>query len=216
VRAALPCLLTLLASACAAPDRHALPEGSGAGLLYRDADPPPGAEICAAPQWQQGQRFTLVAGGWARAEFVVAATGPAGHELAESSGLRQFFTSDFAIAGQEVAGAPASAVTNDPPDPILDFPLWPGKRWSAEFARRSAGADAALLARADYLCETWETLRVPAGEMRALRILRRLRRADDPAGEEQVALYWWAPEAGFFARKLEDGVLLELEEARRP
>ncbi len=212
----LACFCLVLAPCCAASDRFALPEGAGAGFLTRDMTPPPGAEVCEAPQWVPGQRFTLVAGSWARAEFVVSSVGPEGAALQERGGLLQRFTPSFAIASQMAPDQPETAMANDPPDPILDFPLWAGKRWSAEYALRIAGEPEALLGRASYACEAWDLVPTPAGEQRALRIVRRLARAGEENGREQVSVYWWSPTAGFFARKLEDGVLLELEEARRP
>lgn len=204
------------ALACAAPDRTALPEGAGAGTLTRDAVPPPGAELVTAPEWRPGESFIMAAGRWARAEFTVVEKSPAGWVLDETGGLRQFFTPEFAIAGQEFPGAPHTALRNEPADPVLDFPLWAGKTWSAEIALRVAGEPEVLLGRVSYACEGWDLLRLPAGELRALRIVRRLTRADEPNGEEQVSLYWWSPDAGFFARKMENGVLLDLEAARRP
>lgn len=195
-------------ASCATPDHGAAAADSAArGLLHADAAPPPDARTFPAPHWTVGDRFVYRSGGRLRVDFRVAEAGPDRLVLEEAGGLRQIYSMDFAALGEEAPGQPARL--REPGDPQLHFPLWAGKRWTAEL--EAAGQRLQV----DYHCEALETLRTPAGELSALRIWRRARLAEAENPYEHVTLLWYAPAIGFWAQKLEDGALLTLEEAHR-
>jgi hypothetical protein len=89
-----------------------------------------------------------------------------------------------------------------PADSRFAWPLWVGKRWVSHFVRKVPGAGLPVLAT--YQCDARERITVPAGTFDCWRIWRRAR----PATEGKFLVGW-------VVRRLDDGVLLELEEFHR-
>ena len=208
-------VLALLASAGACSSPATLPEGEGAGLVRWDRRPPEGAWLVERPQWTVGDRLVYRAGDWLSLDLRVIEVGPEGMVLEEAGGTLQTLTPDLGALRDEVPGDPEQTRVNEPADASYHFPLWPGKRWAVEFVRKAPGEKQGLPLLVEYHCDREERVTVPAGEFRTLRIWRRARLSNDPESRERVSLLWYAPEIGFFVRRLNDGVLLELEEAHR-
>ncbi len=205
---------SLFLAACATP--AALPPGSGAGLVSWDREAPTAAESFPAPHWMVGDRFVYEKGGIARLAYRVQSADPKqGYTLREEkSGLLLHLTPELAEVGQEMPGEPETRRRIDPYDAIFSFPLWVGKRWSCEFlSKRPDQPPLPLLV--NYSCDALETITVPAGSFRCLRIWRRARVAAEGNYKERVSLIWYAPEVGWIVRRLDDSLLLELQEAHR-
>lgn len=194
-------------SACASPNRETDAALAARGLLHVDAAPPPGTAVYEQPHWSVGDRFVYRSGGRLRVDFRVVEAGPERLVLEEAGGLRQIYSPQLAALGEEAPGQPPRL--REPADPQLHFPLWVGKRWTAELASGEQRI------QVDYCCDALEQVHTPAGEVSALRIWRRARLADAANPFENVTLLWYAPAIGFWAQKLEDGALLKLEEAHR-
>lgn len=192
-----------------------LAEGSGRGLLAWDREPPPGTETYPRPVLRPGDRFLFRRGGDYRLAWSVAEAGAEGYVLEEEeTGLRHLLDPDLGDLGEERPGDPDATTRLDPADHAFHWPLWVGKRWRCHFLWKEPGRPALPLL-ADYYCDAMETVRVPAGTFQALRIWRRTRVAMRGDFVERVTLTWYAPEVGYIVRRLDDGILLELQEVHR-
>jgi hypothetical protein len=200
-----------LAACSAVPE---LPAERGRGVIAFDRSAPAGAEQFERPTWHRGDRFAFRHGGATRLEYVVAQQDDDGYVVTSSSGQQLRFTADLGEAGEQRQGDPASQPVRDPADQVLHWPLWVGKRWSCQFAWKTPGQPAVPL-RADYHCDAAEIISVPAGALRCLRIWRQV--AIDAEGDygRRTSLLWYSPEAGLIVRRLDNGMLLELEELHR-
>ena len=206
----LPALLAL--AACAAPS---LPEGSGRGLLSHDRRAPDGVVSHPLPRWQVGDRFVYRRGELLRLPFRVTDAGDDGYVIEhEESGHRQWLTAELGQVGERQGGVEAWSRRDDPADVQLHWPLWEGKRWACHLLRKAPGAPALPLI-IDYRCEGTETIEVPAGTFECLRIWRRARVAAEGNYLVQTALLWYSPQVGWFARRLENSVMVELEDYQR-
>ncbi len=210
-----PAALAVVAALLAACASHALPEGSGRGILSFDGEPPAGAEVVERPEWSAGDRFVYRRGGAMRLSYRVAERTDAGYVLEiEDTPVRTALTLDLAQSSMEIPGDPRAQRRDDPPEPLLHWPLWVGKHWSCHLLHKEAGQDAVPLEIA-FHCDAEETVTVPAGTFACLRIWRRAKVAAEGRFLEQTSLLWYAPEVGNFARRLENGLLLELVEHER-
>lgn len=206
-------LLALL-GACATPTE--LPEGSGRGLVSYDRMPPPGVEVFDQPAWTPGDRFVFRLGEDVRIAFRVDEVAPDGITLLEEeSGLRHRLDPQLGDRGQDLPGRPEATVVFDPADSTFSFPLWVGKRWSCHYLSKHAGASEPVPLLVSYHCDAIEEVTVPAGTFRCLRIWRRARVAAKGDYRELCSLFWYAPEAGFVARRLNGNELLELQFVHR-
>jgi hypothetical protein len=82
---------------------------------------------------------------------------------------------------------------------VMPFPLEPGKRWSQTVQRRDTATGDLRDVHVDGRVIGWETVRVPAGEFRALRVERRMRLGDwdQFRGETwRAETEWFVPEVG--------------------
>lgn len=191
----------------------ALPPGQG--LVTVDRDPPSGAELFEAPSWKVGDRFVYLKGGVSRLSFRVESTEAGVHRLVdEQAGLVTLVGEDLSERGQEKPDAPELTVAYDPADFQITWPLWVGKRWSCHLVRRADGQeDVPLLV--SYECDGIDTVKVPAGTFRCLRIWRRARPARQGNYLERISVEWYAPEVGAFVRRLNDSMLVEAVEIDR-
>jgi hypothetical protein len=128
--------------------------------------------------------------------------------------MNNTFTRDLWEVGQEKADAPEATRVQSPPHPILTWPLWEGKRWSCHLVTKAPGRPAVPL-NVSFHCDRLETIDVPAGKFRALRIWRTARVAAEGDHFARTSLLWYAPEVGFLVRRLDDGLLTDLEEFHR-
>lgn len=98
----------------------------------------------------------------------------------------------------------ASGTLNDraqgalqPPLEVMPFPLEPGKRWSQTVKRQDPVTGEMRDVHIDGRVVGWETVRVPAGEFRALKVERRMRLGDwdQFRGETwRAETEWYVPE----------------------
>jgi hypothetical protein len=206
-------LWALLLCACAAAQRPHLP--AGAGLVSFDREAPASAERFERPSWRVGDRFVWRQGESLRLAERVASADESGYELIdELDGARTRFNLDLAELGwTPAAGSEAESRELDPYDAVLSWPMWVGKRWVSQFTRRAQSGDVPILAT--YVCDLLEEVQVPAGSFLALRIWRRTRPASPGTFVERTTLLWYAPAAGCFVRRLDDGLLTELCEFQR-
>jgi hypothetical protein len=162
-----------------------------------------------------GDRFVYEKGGISRLAFRLESTSDGVHRLVdEQIGLVTLVGVDLSDHGQEKPGAPELTISEDPADFAVTWPLWVGKRWSCHFVRRQAGAeDVPLLVT--YECDGIDTVKVPAGTFRCLRIWRRARPASSGNYVDRISIAWYAPEVGAFVRRLNEGLLIEAVEIDR-
>jgi hypothetical protein len=88
----------------------------------------------------------------------------------------------------------------------IDFPLYVGKKWTMEYTLlRPNGNASDITERRDVTVEGWETITVPAGEFRTLRIvhegLRMLHVSDGIFGSPTREVYWYAPELKLYVKR---------------
>jgi hypothetical protein len=187
----------------------------GRGLVTSAQTPPPDAEIFEAPTWKVGDRFVFQKGGLARLAFRVESTEKGVHRLVdEQSGLVELVGEDLSDRGQEKIDAPELTISYDPADFSFSWPLWVGKRWTCHFVRRAHNQpDLPLVVT--YECDGIESVTVPAGTFRCLRVWRRARLAAQGRYVDRISLAWYAPEPGIVVRRLADSMLIEAEEIDR-
>jgi hypothetical protein len=189
------------------------PLPAGRGLVAVDTEPPDGATRFGAPRWSEGDRFVYRRAGLVEIPVRVELA-ESGYELVnEVTGQRTVLSPTFGERGERAAAGELST-TMDPEDASLSWPLWVGKRWGSEFTRRASRVDDLPLV-ASYLCDAEETVQVPAGTFRALRIWRRARLAAPGRFPEHVSIAWYAPEIGAVVRRITEGVETVLVEASR-
>lgn len=99
--------------------------------------------------------------------------------------------------------ADGSSVTYEPALRVLPFPLRPGTRFSQQLtARESDGSPPRRVVVTGYVAG-WETVTVPAGQFRALRVVRDSFLGDYAFHRTQTILKetdWYSPEAGAIVR----------------
>jgi len=103
--------------------------------------------------------------------------------------------------------ADGTSVSFEPPMRMLPFPLRPGERFRQVLvARESDGSPPRRVIVSGYV-GGWETVKVPAGEFRALRVVR-----DSFLGDQRFyrtettrkEVDWYAPSIGVVVRSVED------------
>lgn len=204
-------LLLLLLSACASGPAP-LPEGEGKGIVAFDPTPPAGAELFQRPTWHVGDRFTLLRGGRQKLEQRVVAVTGTGYEIEDQTGARMYRDLDLANLGETAKAGEAMVHQLAPRDARYVWPLWVGKSWKCQFVDKTA--EAALPFEVGYLVEGIDTIQVPAGTFRCLRIRRTSRRATEDGADyyEGTMILWYAPELGIEARQVISGLSIDLLE----
>ena len=185
----------------------------GRGLVTFDREPPSGAEVLARPEWREGDRLVYRKGHVVRLPFRVERDGDGWKLVQEESGLAQRLDADLGDLGQQDQDG-GGLLRIDPVDSRYSWPLWVGKRWTCQFVRRAAGQPDLPL-QAAYEVQGEETVQVPAGTFRCLRIWRTVRLTVEGNYIDRAAIVWYSPEVGYFVRSLDDGIVTELEEAHR-
>ena len=132
----------------------------------------------------------------------------------EERGIALALDEDLGELGELEPSGENYRVRFDPVDARFSWPLWSGKRWSSDFVRRTEGGDEVPLV-VEYRCDGIETIEVPAGRLRCLRIWRTVTVAAEGDFVERAALLWYSPEAGYIARRLENSLLVELVDFQR-
>ena len=201
---------SLLLGACASVPDLPQADTDGIGLTASDEQAPVGVEVWHRPQWRVGDRFTLVRGQLLRGDFEVVQAEGGVYTIDVGNGrlLRRDF--DLGNLGEwsQADDQPLRVMT--PVDVRYHWPLWVGKRWQCEFIDRVSGGEA-LRMSASYHVEAMDSVQVPAGEFRALRIVRTLRLlAKDGDFLTRTQMAWFAPDAGLEVRQLLGDTLVEL------
>jgi len=212
-------ILTL--SACSAT-KHAIP--SGKGLLSADKTPPEGAKTWKNPKWSKGDRFEFSRGSRIPLHYRVLKAGDKerillleGQEPAGNATVLVFgpdLSERGVWAWSESKGKGAAEKRYLPSDKVFHWPLWVGKSWVCQFVE--ASKDGLQPIRALYRCEGRERVQTRAGNFDCLRI-RRIARLEIPGRIylDKVSLLWYAPQVGWWVRKLEDGIETELTAFQR-
>lgn len=201
-----------LVTACAgvAP----FPEGEGEGLVTVDRAVPASTSVAARPEWAVGDRFEYLRGGEQHTTWRVESAGPEGYKLVqEMTGVVTLLDQDLGVLGEDVPDDPVQARRRSPVDNEYAWPLWVGKRWTTNYLRKVPGA--ALPVQAEYECDAIETISVPAGTFECYRIWRKARPLVPGKYYESANVLWYAPEVGYFVRKLENSVVTELQDVHR-
>ena len=191
-----------------------LPEGEGEGLVGADRAAPADGNVGERPAWSVGDWFRYRHGGVNHMSWRVTRADDAGYTLTqEATGAQTLLDPDFGIIGEDVPDEPESTRRRAPVDNGWTWPLWVGKRWSTHYLRKAPGA--ALPVRADYVCDARESVTVPAGTFDCFRVWRTARPLVEGRFLEAVQVAWWAPDVGYFVKRLDESVLLELEAFHR-
>ena len=205
--------LALLVAACSAPpEMPEMPAGPelSAGLEHVDATPPVGAQTWSRPVWRVGDRFTLVRGDQLRGTFEVVGADGDGYRIDVGDGRVLRRDLDLGNLGNWSADSDEPVRVMTPVDVRYHWPLWVGKRWTCRFVDRMSGGKA-LPMTASYVVESLDTVSVPAGTYRALRIVRRLQlSAEQQSYLTRTQMIWYAPEEGLEVRQLLGDTLVEL------
>lgn len=213
MRASAPLLLLFLA-ACAGTAPTTDGE-QGRGLIAFDPQPPAGAEVFQRPQWRVGDQFTLLRGGRQKLQQKVVAAGEQGYELEDQNGARLFRDPDFGMLGQASAAGVEPEHRLAPRDVRYHWPLWVGKSWKCEYVETTDGQSMPFAV--GYVVEGEDTLQVPAGTFRCLRIRRTSARATADAEQyfEGTMLIWYAADPGIEVRQVISGLAIDLVEWTR-
>ncbi|HEX5050475.1 MAG TPA: hypothetical protein VFZ65_01765 [Planctomycetota bacterium] len=196
--------------ACQGAPESPMPDGGGKGLTGADAEPPAGATTWARPEWHVGDRFVLVRGEVAKAEFAVIAVDADTYTLRGPGNLRSRRDLDLGYLGDWEAERDEPVHLLSPVDVRFHWPLWVGKRWSCEFVDRVRGRPA-MPTQATYLVEALDTVTVPAGTFEALRIVRTLRlQSPDERFLTRTQIIWYAPSIGTEVRQVIADTAVEL------
>lgn len=167
------------------------------------------------PHWQRGDRFTYRRGGKLRMELLVADKQADGYVLQEvGSGMRFGMGLDLSRRSETVPGSASQDRQFAPSDQVLTWPLWVGKQWSCEYLLKTLAGDAIPIL-ANYECDARETITVPAGSFDSYRIVRNSRPVSAGNYLDKTAVLWYSAEVGYFVRRIEDGVITELESFQR-
>jgi hypothetical protein len=202
--------LVLVATILCACQSTALPPGEGAGLVSIDQTPPSGVEVFQRPSLQEGDRFLFRRAGVLPLELHVVEATDAGYRLRDkSSGTVTVLDRDLGEGSVE-SDEKALQRVQSPADPVFSWPLWVGKKWVAEYLIKVPGGEP-LPVQSRYHCDAIETLSTPLGELRCVRIWRRIGVTGTSRFMEKAGIIWYSPDLGFYVRRLENGYLLELE-----
>ncbi len=201
--------------ACGTSGSAELVTTQGRGVIAVDSEPPAGAKTFDRPTWRTGDRFVFRRGGRVRLAFRVAASNSDEIVLAEeNTGVINRFDADIGMRSQELEGEQAMQRILAPADSQLSWPLWVGKRWTCHYVRNAPGQRPLPLVAA-YEADALETVVVPAGTFETIRIWRRARPAIEGDYVEDWEVAWYAPDVGYFVKRLERGVMTVLEEYAR-
>lgn len=210
-------LLLLSVSPSACKGAPAMPPGEGRGLVAFDAEPPAGAELFQRPTWRVGDRQALLRGGQMRLQLTVTRADAGGYvQQDEASGMRLVRDLDLG----NVADLPPAKDGDQPlrlvapRDVRFHWPLWVGKRWRCNFVDKTVEGTAIPL-EVSYEVEGIDTVRVPAGTFRCLRLMRVARVDKEGRWLEKSSSIWYAPEAGVEVRQLVEGTMIEMVEWTR-
>ena len=200
--------LLLLGGCAVAPQ---IPEGEGQGLVNHSREAAKGVETFGRPTFLEGDRFIYERAGAIEISMRVVQATAKGYRLRNE--LSQVVTTYDLDLGLMSEGVGAEGETPlrvlAPVDARYCWPLWEGKEWTCDYVdKRPGGPVVPLLVR--YHCDAIETIRVPAGEFRCLRIWRRSKPVRQGNFTEWCTVYWYAPKVGFVVRELDGGHELQL------
>jgi hypothetical protein len=199
--------LGLVLAACAATPAD-LP--AGAGLLAADLEAPSGAAVFQRPDRRTGDWFDYRRGGLLRLRYLVQQTQDELQLMDPDSGRVLVFDQELAQLGERSPAGQGWSTQLDPLDPGYSWPLWVGKRWSGSFTRRGAdGIQVPMLVH--YECDALEQVQTPAGTFLALRIWRRASPRLEGDYIDRATISWYAPEVGHLVRRVDNGIVTELE-----
>lgn len=202
-----------LTGGCSSTKASTLP--SGRGLVSYDRTAPAGAERFPRPDWKEGDLFEYRRGERVRMRLRVERHADGGLLLVDEERRTALaLDEDLGELGELAEDRETYRVRFDPIDACFSWPLWSGKRWATHFVRRTeAGEEIPFLV--EYRCDGIETIEVPAGRLRCLRIWRTVSIAAEGDFVERAALLWYSPEVGYLARRLENSLVVDLVDYQR-
>ena len=209
----------LLAVSCQSPAEEPEELLVGDGVL-QVSEPVAEADQCPAPIWGEGTTPPLGSElifhrGDAVAHFKIESSPYDGWQMTDvQTGVSQLFGVDWSDMGKDLPEHAGPIQRLLPGDPVLHFPLWVGKTWSANFYSHGVRRDPVKL-HATYHCDLREWIETPAGKFNCFRIWRGVELAEGDS-EARVSIYWYAPEVGFIVKRLDDSKLLELYQIKKP
>jgi hypothetical protein len=185
VRPSLPALCLALA-ACAHP---------AAPPAARAPEPATVAGVAAPPEWRPGDHWTydLTSGEQTTTKNVDV------REIAEVNATRYYVVRVADADHYLTLDLRWAAVVRDrkvearmvPPQPLLAWPLDVGRQWTHDGRFEAAGARTSLNDTFGVIAV--ETVEVPAGRFRALKIVRQ-------AGAQESDQYWYAPDVRWYVK----------------
>jgi hypothetical protein len=155
----------------------------------------PAPAASTAPMWHVGDRWrhSWSAGtekGIKTAEVTdIREMGGSRYYVLRTGDTIWFFTPDLGWAG--LAAESKVIARSSPPRPWFVWPLAAGRNWDYEGVYEER--DRKVPVRETYAARALETVQVPAGTFRAIRIQR-------DAGPEGWDEYWYAPEVGWYVK----------------
>ena len=132
--------------------------------------------------------------------YTVSAVAPDGISIERRSADGKLLdTATLAAPGMLTAGRLNARARGslEPALQLLPFPLEEGKRWQQSVVRKDPVEYGAREVKVHGKVQGWETVKVPAGEFRALKIVRELYLGDEDAFRGQTKLtqhLWYVPE----------------------
>jgi hypothetical protein len=178
--------LLLLAFVIAAPalaQRLELPDWRvGDRWSYRHATIPGDS---SQPQSVRSRTETIVAS--SKAGFELSALEERGSRSTETT-IR--WTADGSIVSQQVRGQPI--LRFQPPTQFVHWPAEPGQRWSTAFDMVADDGRRLARVQSSSTAISWESISVPAGTFRALRVEAEFTRSDTRRFSRLV--FWFAAE----------------------
>lgn len=192
-----------------------MPPGEGDGLVtVAPQQPPAGVESFPRPELKQGDRLVFEIGRAKKFTMRVTRADETGYEFAQE-GANEVAIYDANLGVKEIRrpDEPHRDEMRAPVDSTFTWPLWVGKRWTCIYVEKNPmmGAWEVVV---EYRADAMETVKVPAGEFRCVRIWRH---SLPTRGRfvRDTAIYWYAPEVGFWVRKLVNGIETELIDYER-
>lgn len=181
----------LIALACPAYAATDAPQFvPGESWRYSERDGNSGLEL-------RTQRFEVISTSGAAVRMRVDIASPSG----EAVSVEQSYTAAGALAAGRLSDRVRGSYR--PELRLLPFPLEPGKTWSQKVQRTDAstGAERTVTLRGKVI--RWETVKVPAGEFRALKIQRTMGLGDQTSlrtETRRTEYEWYVPELKSAAR----------------
>ncbi|MHC4922160.1 MAG: hypothetical protein ACYTKC_21540, partial [Planctomycetota bacterium] len=174
----LPLLFPTVLIACSGIPTE-MPPGEGDGLVtVAPQQPPAGTETFPRPKFQRGDRLVFQKGGVSKFSMRVIRADETGYDFKhndfkpEGEGAIAIYDADLGVKEIRRPDAPYARQMRAPVDSTFTWPLWVGKRWTCIYLEKNPVMGAREIV-VEYRADAIETIKVPAGTFRCVRIWRR-------------------------------------------